>query len=152
MEANTTVRQILNQKGGDVLTVSPSATVLTALEKMAEINVGSVVVVDETGVCGIFTERDYARKVILHGKRSHDLALREVMTGSVITVGPQTTVRHCLEIMTERRLRHLPVLEDDRLVGLISIGDAVKAIISEQEFLIEQLQSYIGGGYGGASA
>ena len=151
MEANTTVRQILNQKGGDVLTASPDDTVLTALEKMAELNVGSVVVLDATGVCGIFTERDYARKVILHGKRSHDLALRQVMTESVITVGPQTTVHHCLEIMTERRLRHLPVLEDDALIGLISIGDAVKAIISEQEFLIEQLQSYIGGGYGGAS-
>ena len=149
MEAHTTVRQLLDQKGREVLTARPDDTVLMALERMARADVGSVLVTDDEGIRGIFTERDYARRVVLRGHRSHEMALSEAMTSELVTVEPRTTVRTCLEIMTEKRLRHLPVVAHGELVGLISIGDAVKAIISEQEFLIEQLQSYIGGGFGG---
>lgn len=146
MQARRTVRQLVHDKGVAVYTVSPDETVFRALEVMAEHDVGALVVVDEGAVVGVFSERDYARKVILLGRGSRDLAVRVVMSGDVVTVGPEQTVADCMRLMTDNRVRHLPVVEDDRLVGIVSIGDVVKAVMSEQEFLIEQLQEYISGG------
>ncbi len=140
-----TVRDILRTKGPDVWTISPAATVYEALSRMAEKNVGALVVVEGGRVIGILSERDYARKVILHGKASRDLPVGEIMTCPVYYVRPQQTVQECMMQMTDKHVRHLPVLEDDRLVGVISIGDAVKAIIEEQEFTIQQLENYITG-------
>ncbi len=146
MQARRTVRQLVHDKGVAVYTVLPDETVFRALEVMAEHDVGALVVVDEGAVVGVFSERDYARKVILLGRGSRDLAVRVVMSGDVVTVGPEQTVADCMRLMTDNRVRHLPVVEDDRLVGIVSIGDVVKAVMSEQEFLIEQLQEYISGG------
>ena len=146
MQARRTVRQLVHDKGVAVYTVSPDETVFRALEVMAEHDVGALVVVDEGAVVGVFSERDYARKVILLGRGSRDLAVRVVMSGDVVTVGPEQTVADCMRLMTDNRVRHLPVVEDDRLVGIVSIGDVVKAVMSEQEFLIEQLQEYISSG------
>lgn len=142
----TTVRQILQQKGTDVWSVPPEATVYEALELMAEKNIGAVLVLDGERVAGIFSERDYARRVALHGKSSKTTPVREVMTSRVFYVRPDHTIEECMALMTEKRIRHLPVMEDERLVGLISIGDMVKAVISEQQFIIEQLEHYITGG------
>ncbi len=146
MQARRTVRQLVHDKGVAVYTVSPDETVFRALELMAEHDVGALVVAEERRVVGVFSERDYARKVILLGRGSRDLAVREVMTGQVITIGPEQTVADCMRLMTDHRVRHLPVVEDGRLAGIVSIGDVVKAVMSEQEFLIEQLQEYISGG------
>ena len=145
MQARRTVRQLVQDKGAAVHTVSPDTTVFGALEVMAERDVGALVVVDEGGVAGVFSERDYARKVILLGRGSRDLPVRDVMTRVVVTVTPEQTVADCMQLMTEHRIRHLPVLEEGRLAGIVSIGDVVKAVMSEQEFLIEQLQEYISG-------
>lgn len=145
MQARRTVRQLVQDKGSAVYTVSPDTTVFGALEVMAERDVGALVVVEEGHVAGVFSERDYARKVILLGRGSRDLPVRDVMTREVVTVTPEQTVADCMRLMTDNRIRHLPVLEDGRLVGLVSIGDVVKAVMSEQEFLIEQLQEYISG-------
>ena len=145
MHVRRTVRQLLNEKGYAVWSVHPDATVFEALEEMADKNVGSLVVVDGDEVVGIFSERDYARKVILHGHASKDLKVRAIMTERLVTVGPEQTLNDCMHLMTQHRVRHLPVLEDGRQLGVISIGDVVKAVMTEQEFLIDQLQSYIGG-------
>lgn len=145
MQARRTVRQLVQDKGAAVYTVSPDTTVFGALEVMAERDVGALVVVEEGRVAGVFSERDYARKVILLGRGSRDLPVRDVMTTEVVTVAPEQTVADCMRSMTDNRIRHLPVLEDGRLAGLVSIGDVVKAVMSEQEFLIEQLQEYISG-------
>jgi CBS domain-containing protein len=141
----TTVNRILESKGSDVHTVSPEDTVFHALETMAERGVGALVVVDDGAVVGMFSERDYARKVILHGRASRDTAVRDIMSERVVTIGPERTVADCMASMTEHRIRHLPVVEGDQLIGMVSIGDVVKAIMSEQSFLIDQLQSYIQG-------
>jgi CBS domain-containing protein len=140
-----TVTQLLRGKGHEILSVSPETTVFEALQVMAEKNVGALLAVEGTRLVGIFSERDYARKVILKGKSSKDTPVREVMSCDVLYVRPEQTVEECMALMTDKRVRHLPVLEEGRLVGLISIGDVVKAIIAEQEFLIEQLQNYITG-------
>ena len=140
-----TVRDILRAKGHDVWTISPDATVYEAISRMAEKNVGALVVVERDRVIGIVSERDYARKVILHGKASRDIAVHEIMTSPVYYVRPQQTVEECMMQMTDKHIRHLPVLEEDRLIGVISIGDAVKAIIAEQQFVIRQLEDYITG-------
>ncbi len=142
----TTVRQILQQKGTNVWSVPPEATVYEALELMAEKNIGAVLVLDGERVAGIFSERDYARRVALHGKSSRTTPVREVMTSKVYYVRPDHTIEECMALMTEKRIRHLPVMEDGRLVGIISIGDVVKAMISQQQFIIEQLEHYITGG------
>lgn len=142
-----TVRQILDGKGHEVYTVRPEATVFEALEKMAEHNVGALPVVDASGrLVGIFSERDYARKVILRGKASKDVPVSEIMSTHVLYVTPETTDWQCMALMTDKRVRHLPVMEEGRLVGFVSIGDVVKSIMDEQRFQIEQLEQYIASG------
>ena len=138
-----TVSQLLQAKGREVHSVAPDARVFDALKLMAERNVGALVVLEGARLAGIFSERDYARKVILLGKSSHDIPVREIMTAKVITVNPGQTVEECMALMTEKRIRHLPVTEGERLVGMLSIGDLVKEVIAEQEQTIKQLESYI---------
>jgi CBS domain-containing protein len=141
-----TVSMLLRAKGREVHSIVPDAPVFDALALMAERNVGALLVTEAGRLVGIFSERDYARKVILKGKTSRETTVREIMSSHVVSVRPEQTITECMALMTERRIRHLPVLEGDELVGIISIGDVVKAIITEQEFEIEQLQSYITGG------
>lgn len=138
-----TLQQILQGKPQGVLSISPDATVFDALKLMGEKEVGAVLVIEGGRLVGIFSERDYARKIILHGKMSKETAVREIMTGKVLCVKPTQTVEECLALMTDKRVRHLPVVEGEKVLGVISIGDAVKEIISEQRFLIEQLEHYI---------
>lgn len=140
-----TVADILNAKGRAFRHVRPDDTVLRALEVMAEHDIGAVLVVDGERLVGIFSERDYARKVVLLGRSSRDSPVRDVMTHSVVCVPPDRTVDECMALMTEKRLRHLPVLDHKRVVGVVSIGDLVKATIEEQEFTITQLQLYVTG-------
>lgn len=145
MDASTRVEQLLADKGRQVHSVRPDQTVLAALEALAEHDIGALAVVEGGRLAGIFSERDYARKVILQGRASRDTLVRDSMTADVITVGPTDNMRHCMALMTDRRIRHLPVLDDGRLVGMISVGDVVKAVMAEQRFLIEQMESYIRG-------
>jgi CBS domain-containing protein len=138
------VRQLLAGKGTAVQTIGPEDTVYEALEKMAEHDVGALVVLDASGeVVGLLSERDYARKVILLGRASRDMKVREIMSPDPRFVTSQQDVRACMELMTEHRFRHLPVIENGQLAGIISIGDVVKAIMEEQRETIEQLESYI---------
>jgi len=141
----TTIKQVLDGKGHGVLTVQPDDTVLHALEQMASQNVGAVIVTKNDAPVGIFTERDYARSVILKGRSSPTTPVRDVMSSEVIFVRPEQTVDECMAIMTDKRFRHMPVLQGGKLVGIVSIGDLVKSIIDQQEFTIEQLKGYIGG-------
>ncbi len=136
-------KQLVQAKGGQVYGIAPDASVFEALKLMAEKDVGALVVTDSGRIAGIISERDYARKVILQGKSSHDLAVREIMTDKVVTVGPGQTVEDCMGLMTARRIRHLPVIEEGELIGVLSIGDLVKEVIAEQEQTIKQLESYI---------
>lgn len=145
MEASKSVRQLLTDKGGEVYAIGPDATVFEALEKMATHDIGALIVTEGDRVVGIFSERDYARKVILRGKASRDTPVREIMTSHVIDVAPEQRMEDCMRLMTEHRIRHLPVMDDGRLVGVVSIGDVVKAVMAEQRFLIEQMESYIRG-------
>ena len=142
-----TVRQLLQTKGNEVWSVAPQTTVYQVLELMADKNVGALVVVAGRKVVGIFTERDYARKVILKGKDSKTVAVGELMTKNVLYVGPDETIDKCMALMTDKHTRHLPVLEKGQLVGLISIGDVVKSVISDQQFTIQELERYIVGGW-----
>ena len=137
------VGQMLTEKEHKLLAISPEATVFEALQKMAKANVGALVVLDGTKLAGIFTERDYARKIILFGKASKDTLVREIMTDKVLCVRLEQSVEQCMALMTAKRIRHLPVLDHKQVVGLISIGDVVKEVISEQQFIIAQLESYI---------
>lgn len=139
-----TIKEILRHKP-DVWTIKPDATVYRALELMAEKNVGALPVVQDGKLVGIFSERDYARKCILLGRFSKDTLVSELMSSPVITVTPDMTVYQCMAIMTERRIRHLPVVEGDKLIGIVTIGDVGKAIISEQEVAIRSLEGYITG-------
>jgi CBS domain-containing protein len=141
----TTVRQLLETKGADVVSVTPDSNVLDALKLMAQREIGAVLVLDGARLIGIMSERDYARKVILRGKSSQDTRVREIMTERVVYARPEQTVPECMALMTSKRIRHLPVLEGERLVGVLSIGDLVKEMISEQEFIIRQLENYIHG-------
>jgi CBS domain-containing protein len=138
-----TIQEILQSKPHGVLSISPEASVLDALRLMAEKEVGALVVLENERLAGIFSERDYARKVILHGKSSKDTPVREIMTAKVVYVRPEQSVEDCMALMTDKRIRHLPVLQDNRVIGVISIGDVVKEVISEQRFVIEQLEQYI---------
>jgi CBS domain-containing protein len=140
-----TIRQILASKSRPLITVGPDAAVFQALQVMADHDVGSVLVLDADKLVGIFTERDYARKVILRGKASKDIRVREIMSDKVLYVTPERTVDECMAIMTEMHFRHLPVIDDDKVVGIVSIGDVVKETISQQQFIIEQMEKYITG-------
>jgi CBS domain-containing protein len=142
-----TVRQLLQVKGNHVWSVTPQTTVYAALELMAAQNIGAVLVMDGEKIVGIFTERDYARKVILKGKTSKTVTVGELMTTDVLYVSPDDTMDNCMALMTGKRARHLPVLENGKLVGLISIGDVVKAVIADREILIRELERYITGGH-----
>ena len=138
-----TVTQLLEAKGREVHTIGPDARVIDALKLMADKDVGALVVTEGARIAGIISERDYARKVILHGKSSQDVGVREIMTAKVVTVQPRHTVEECMSLMTAKRIRHLPVTEGERLIGVLSIGDLVKEVIAEQEQTIKQLESYI---------
>ncbi|MGH7539740.1 MAG: CBS domain-containing protein [Gemmatimonadota bacterium] len=140
-----TVREVLGRKGHEVWSIGPEESVFRALEWMAEKGIGALIVCEGERPVGIFSERDYARKVILLGRSSRDTPVREIMTRRVVYVRPEQSVEQCMAVMTDKRVRHLPVLEGERLVGVISIGDLVKSIIDEQRFLIEQLEQYISG-------
>ena len=139
------VKQILQGKEGEVWKVTPDTTVFDALELMAEKNIGALLVLEADKLIGIFSERDYARKVILKGKASKNTAVKEIMSTKVLHVGPDQSIEECMALMTDKRIRHLPVLAGDELLGIISIGDVVKAIISEQEITIHWLEKYISG-------
>ena len=138
-----TVRELLQGKGGAIFSISPDARVYEALKLMAEKEIGALVVIGEGRLAGIMSERDYARKVMLHGKSSHEIAVREIMTAKVVTVRPAQTTEECMALVTDHRIRHLPVMEGDRIIGVLSIGDLVKAVIEDQRETIKQLESYI---------
>lgn len=140
------VRQVLEDKGYAVETIAPQASVYEALQKMANRELGALVVFEEGEICGLLSERDYARKLVLQGKSSKDTPVQEVMTRRVITVEPQQTVEACMVLMTDKHIRHLPVIEDGRLIGIVSIGDIVKAVIEAQRLTIEELETYITSG------
>lgn len=137
------VRNILEAKGRVVYSVEPSVMVLRAIELMCEKNIGGLLIVENGKLAGIFTERDYARKLILKGKSSMDTPIGELMTPNPFTVSPDTSIDQCMQMMTDKRIRHLPVTEGDQLVGMISIGDVVRHVIQEQKSIIEHLESYI---------
>jgi CBS domain-containing protein len=140
------VAQILRSKSDPIIhTIVPTASMFDALMLMAEKNIGALLVMQGETIVGMLSERDYARKIVLMGRSSKETPVRDVMTRRVLYVGPQQSTEECMALMTDKRLRHLPVLDDGKLIGLISIGDLVKDIISEQNFVIEQLQSYIRG-------
>ena len=141
----TLVKHLLDAKGRDVVSIAPDASVLDAIKKMAEHGIGALLVMDGNTLSGILTERDYARKVILLGRYSDDTPVRDIMTADVKTVSSDNNVRHCMDLMTDKRVRHLPVVDDGSVSGVISIGDLVKAIIEEQQQEIEQLGHYISG-------
>lgn len=138
-----TVRKILQKKGNAVYSVSPDSTVYDALETLEDRNLGSLVVIDNGKLIGVFTERDYARKVILKGRASKETLIKEIMTGRPIVVSLQTSIEECMQIMTDKHIRHLPVMDNGELVGIISIGDVVKYIIEEKDYIIENLRQYI---------
>ena len=137
------VRQLLDRKGRQIFSIAPGDAVLAAIRLMAERHVGALLVMEGDTLAGIVSERDYARKVILMGRSSADTPVRDIMSTPVVTVQPETPVEKCMQLMTERRVRHLPVVEDGRVVGMVSIGALVKAVIAEQQQQIEQLESYI---------
>ncbi|HCK30883.1 CBS domain-containing protein [Acinetobacter ursingii] len=142
----TNVAQVIQDKAEQAIyTVSPDATVLEAISIMAEKGIGALVVTQDNEVVGILSERDYTRKVALMERSSYDTTVSEIMTAKVLTISRSNTVEECLQLMTDRHLRHLPVVEDNKLVGLISIGDLVKAAMQDQKNLIDQLQQYISG-------
>jgi CBS domain-containing protein len=141
------VEKLLQIKGNQAWSIDPQATVYEALQLMSDKEVGAILVLEEGKVVGIFTERDYARKLILKGKFSKDTAVRELMTQEVLYVDPHNTIDDCMVLMTNNRVRHLPVLDKGQLVGIVSLGDMVKHIISDQESTIAQLEKYITGSY-----
>ncbi len=145
MNPNGTISEILNHKGTNVWSISPDATVFDAIQMMADKNVGALLVTEQGKLVGILSERDYTRKVALKGKSSKQTAVREIITGQVIHVSPSHTVEECMRLMTDHRVRHLPVLDGDQIVGVVSIGDLVNWIISAQTTTIQQLQTYIAG-------
>ena len=139
------VKHLLDSKGRHVISATPDTTVLDTIKLMAENAVGSLVVMKDEELCGIITERDYARKVIIKGRASESTFVSEIMSTDVCTTSSSQTVNSCMELMTEKRIRHLPVVEDNRVIGMISIGDLVQAIITDQQEEIEQLEQYISG-------
>jgi CBS domain-containing protein len=140
-----TIREILDKKGREIFSVAPESSVFEALRLMADKNVGAVLVIEGEKLVGIMSERDYARKIALKGKISKEVPVREIMSSQVICVGPDQTIDHTKAIMINKRIRHLPVLDKDKLIGLISIGDVVNAVLDENLFVIDQLETYIKG-------
>ena len=140
-----TIRQLLESKGRDIWSISPEATVYDAIKLMAEKEIGALMAMDGSRPAGILSERDYARKIILKGRSSRETKVRDIMTTNVIYADMEQSVEGCMALMTDKRIRHLPILDDGKLVAVISIGDLVKSIIAEQKFVIEQLESYING-------
>lgn len=140
-----TVKHVLQKKGTVVYTVSPDTSVYDALEVLESRNMGALVVVENERLIGIFTERDYARKVVLKGRSSKETLVRDIMTERPVFVTPDNTIDECMQIMTDNRIRHLPVLQNGKLIGIISIGDLVKFVIEEKNFIIENLEHYITG-------
>jgi CBS domain-containing protein len=140
-----TISEILNAKGGHVWTIAPGDTIFDAVRLMAEKGIGALLVMDGDKPVGLVTERDYARRVALEGRSSKTAAVREIMSSRVICVRPERTVDDCMALMTDKRVRHLPVLDHKQVVGIVSIGDLVKAVIAEQQFMIDQLHEYITG-------
>jgi CBS domain-containing protein len=138
-----TVRQLLEAKAPEVHSIGPDAPVLDAVRLMAEKHIGALLVMEGDRLAGILSERDYARKVVLQGRSSRDTPVRAIMTSEVVTVRPNDTSDRCMQVVTERRVRHLPVLEGDRVIGVVSIGDLVKAVIEDQQLELDQLQRYI---------
>lgn len=144
-----TVKQLLDSKGHDYWNVSPNSTVYEALQKMANKDVGALLVMEDDKLVGMFSERDYARKIILHGKSSKESKVADYMTKLMVTVKPETSIYDCMALMTEKRVRHLPVLDNNKIEGIITIGDVVNAVIHEQNITIKDLENYItGSGYG----
>ncbi len=139
------LQRVLDTKGSEVFSIGPGASVFDALEEMAKRDVGALIVMEDGQVVGIFSERDYARKIILAGKSSRETPVRDIMTDRVIYARPELTLEQCLALMTDKRIRHLPVLRGDDLIGVVSIGDLVKGIIDDQRFLISQLENYVSG-------
>ena len=140
-----TVQQLLDEKGHDIQSIHPDDSVFDAIQKLANANIGSLIVVEDDRPIGIFTERDYARNVILKGKSSPTTRVRDIMTTRVVYAQPEQTVEQCMAVMTDKHIRHLPVLRDEKLIGMISIGDLVKSIIADQKYTIEQLEQFIHG-------
>jgi CBS domain-containing protein len=149
MDVSGNISAILNQKGRDIFSVSPDATVYDAIALLAEKNVGAVLVMEGDKLVGMFSERDYTRKVVLRGKRSREVQVAEIMSTDLKVVHPREAVEACLRLMTDKRIRHLPVLDGEKVVGVISIGDLVKWVIDCQSAAIAHLESYISGGYTG---
>jgi CBS domain-containing protein len=149
MKITAPISEILRGKANQVWSIAPHAKVFDAIALMAEKNIGALPVVEAGRIIGILSERDYTRKVILHGKSSRETTVREIMTSPVTTVGPATSIDACMQLITQRRIRHLPVVADGRLTGMISIGDLVNWIISAQSAALEQMENYIHGGYAG---
>jgi CBS domain-containing protein len=145
MNPNDTINEILSHKGNNVWSVSPDATVFDAIQMMADKNVGALLVVQNEKLIGIISERDYTRKVILQGKSSKQTPVKEILSSHVVEVSPSHTVEECLRLMTDHRVRHLPVMDSGRIVGVVSIGDLVNWIITAQSTTIHQLQTYIAG-------
>ena len=144
-----TISAVLNQKGGEIWSISPDATVFEAIQLMAEKNIGALLVMKEAQLLGMVSERDYTRKVALKGKSSKQTSVKEIMASPTITVTPQHKVEDCLRLMTDRRVRHLPVVEGEKVIGVISIGNLVNWIISSQSSTIDQLEHFITGQYPG---
>jgi CBS domain-containing protein len=140
-----TIRQILSKKGNQIFSVTPGTTVYETLKLMADKNIGAVLVLDEGKLVGIMSERDYARKVVLKGKFSKEIPVNEIMSSNVICIDPDQTIKNTQAIMIQKRIRHLPVMEEDNLVGLVSIGDIVNAVLDDNKFMIDQLVTYITG-------
>ena len=140
-----TVRQLLESKPAEIIAISPDAPVIDAIRLMAERRVGALVVMEGARLAGMLSERDYARKIVLQGRSSKDTPVRDIMTAEVITVRPEDSSDHCMQVVTDKRIRHLPVMQGGDVVGVLSIGDLVRAVIEEQKQELDQLQRYIAG-------
>jgi CBS domain-containing protein len=140
-----TIKQLLENKGSVILTIDPNDSVYDAIKSMADNHIGSLIVMQNKHIVGIITERDYSRNVILKGKSSANTPVKDIMTTNVLCTKPEQTIEEAMALMTDKRVRHLPVVENDNIIGVVSIGDLVKTIISEQKHIIEQLEHYING-------